>query len=325
MLRRGHHGSGVQVGLYKAWKEAKAVARAALPSVPAGATATTRVPQRAPGGVMAGLAATMMQMMAPTLMAMAPERGHPLPGTEPGTLEPQGGAALQAGIAALRARDSAFDPQVLTTFVEQLFGAVASCWGTGDPAGVRSLLSDEIWNPFGGALSSGMAAGLGTILAHQQGRATLVGAWAGEAYDSALFSLEVDIVGVPPDPGGKIPPEWYHWPEEWLLQRSVLPGGDPMLVADTCPSCGAPSATDNAGRCMHCHQPVPVRTSGWLVTAIRAHNPTVEQEMTQMVDQARQNPEMLQMVPDEMIRVFPRDIVASIDPRRAAAVFGTDS
>ncbi|HEX6523170.1 MAG TPA: hypothetical protein VF070_24710 [Streptosporangiaceae bacterium] len=311
------------MGLFKAWKEVKAAASAAIPSVPANTTGTTGVPQRGAGRTMAGLAATMMQMMAPMLMAMAPERGKPLPGTEPGVLEPEDPASLQAGIAALQARDSAFDPQVLTTFAEQLFGAVASCWGTGDPAGVRALLSDEIWNPFGGALGSGMAAGLGTILAHQQARATLVGTSAGEAYDSALFSLAVDIVGVPHDPNGKIPPESYHWPEEWLLQRSVLAGGDPMIVVDRCPSCGAPTTTDSAGRCTHCHQYVPVRTSGWLVTAIRAHNPTVEKEMTQMVDQARQNPEMLQMVPDEMLRLFPRDTVASIDPQRAAAVFGT--
>src|SRR3984893_16729262 len=98
MLRRVHTDRGSRVGLFKAWKEAKAGARAALPSFPAGTTGTTSVPQRGAGGVMAGLAATMMQMMAPTLMAMAPERGHPLPGTEPGTPEPQDPAALHAGV-----------------------------------------------------------------------------------------------------------------------------------------------------------------------------------------------------------------------------------
>lgn len=78
-----------------------------------------------------------------------------------------------------------------------------------------------------------------------------------------------------------------------------------------------------AGRCAHCHQPVPVQTSGWLVTAIRAHHPTVEQQMNEMVVQVRQNPEMMQMVPDDLIRLFPRDVVASLDPARAAAVFGS--
>ena len=309
------------MGFLKKLKEAKAVATAALPSVPAGNRSTGEPPHGA-AGVMAGLAASMMQMMAPMLMAMAPERGQPLPGTETGALDAQDDGARQAGIAAVKARDSAFDPDGLATFAEQLFDAVASCWGTGDPTPVRSLLSDEIWNPLGGALSTGIAAGLGTILAHQQGRATLTAARAGETYDSALFSIAVDVVGVPPDPDHSIPPEWYHWPEEWLLQRSVIPGGDPMIVVEKCSSCGAPTATDMVGRCLHCHEPVPVQTAGWLVTAIRAHNPTVEHQMNQVVDQARQNPQMMQMVPDDMIRLFPRDVVASIDPARAAAVFG---
>ncbi len=298
------------------------MARAALPTTQTAPPGASGAPQHRAGGMMAGLAASMMQMAAPMLMAMAPQRGNPLPGTEPGALESQDAAALQAAISAVQARDSAFDPTVLTKFAEQLFDAVASCWGTGDPGGVRSLLSDDIWNPFGAALSSGMAAGLGTVLSHQQGHATLTGLRAGAAYDSALFNIAVDVVDVPPDPSGKIPPEAYHWPEEWLLQRSVLPGGEPMIVADHCPSCGAPTETDATGHCTHCHQPVPMHTSGWLVTAIRAHNPTVEQEMKQMIDGARENPQMMQMVPDEMIRLFPRDVVASIDPQRAAAVFG---
>jgi hypothetical protein len=267
---------------------------------------------------MAGVARLMVQMYAPLIMAEAPERGQALPGSEPGVLDAQDPRALQAACAALRARDSAFDAKELTTFVEQLFAAVSSAWGTGDASGVRPFLADDVWNPLAGSLGSGMAA-LGAILAHQQGTATLTGAGAGEYYDSARFAIAINV-DLPPDPGGTIPPQWHHWQEVWLLQRSVVPGGEAIRPAESCPSCGAPTATDPEGRCTHCHQPVPLRTAGWLVTAIRSDNPAGEELRSRMVDQVRQNPEMLAMLPDDLVRLVPADVVAQLDPQRAAAL-----
>jgi hypothetical protein len=105
-----------------------------------------------------------------------------------------------------------------------------------------------------------------------------------------------------------------------LLQRSIVPGADTTLRAESCPSCGAPTATDPEGRCTHCHQPVPFLTAGWLVTAIRTDNPAVESMRTQLVDQVRHKPEILAMMPDDLVRLVPADVVAQLDPQRAAAL-----
>src|ERR1700674_2471220 len=72
MSSLGTPGAGMEVnmGLFKMWKQAKAVAAS---GVPGGQT------QRAPQGMLSGFAAVMMKMMGPTMAAQAPERGDPLP------------------------------------------------------------------------------------------------------------------------------------------------------------------------------------------------------------------------------------------------------
>ena len=46
--------------------------------------------------MMAGFGGVMLKMMSPLLICEAPERGEPLPATEPGVLDPQDPAALDA-------------------------------------------------------------------------------------------------------------------------------------------------------------------------------------------------------------------------------------
>src|SRR5579871_2716819 len=93
--------SGTEVapmGLFKAWKEVKAVAASGTSTGPRPHGA-----QRPHGGVALGFAMAMMKMMGPLLAAEAPERGDPLPGTEAGVLGPQDPGAMQAAIAAITA------------------------------------------------------------------------------------------------------------------------------------------------------------------------------------------------------------------------------
>jgi hypothetical protein len=298
------------LGFFKVWKAANAVAASGAPAGQA---------QHGPQGMMAGFAGAMAKMMGPMMAAESPERGGPLPGTEPGVLEPQDAGSTQGAIAALRARDSAFDPQVLTTFTDQLFAAVSSAWGTGDPSSVRALLADKLWDPLAASLASGLAAGPGAIYSRQTGRATLSGLWAGAWYDTARFNIAVSL-DLPRDDQHPVPPGFPNWTEDWLLQRSVKPGGNPMVLDETCPSCGAGTATDTDGLCTHCHQPVPVLTAGWLVTFIRSYNPAVEMVRAKILNKLAENPQELRMMPDELVRLLPPEAVAKIDPRRAAAL-----
>jgi hypothetical protein len=309
------------MGLIKAWKAAKALADGAAPKTASSTTASQPRQQR-PHGMVAGLAAVMGQMTAPLVAAYAPERGAPLPATEPEVLQAvNSGAtgALDAGIAAVRARDAAFDATVLESFSGQVFAAIASVWGTGDAGAVRPLMSDALWEPMAASVTSGIGAGLGGILAHLAAEPTLRNVWAGSAYDSAHvgFAVRVDL---PPEQLQEAPAEFTHWSEDWLLQRSVVPGDAPVAPPASCPSCGAPTALDPDGCCSHCRQPIPVLTAGWLVTCIRAHNPLVELMRAKMAADIEQKPELLAMMPDELVRALPVDVVARVDPARAAAL-----
>ena len=307
------------MGLLKAWKEAKAVAAsvtAASGAATSGTGAGRAAPRHTPG-MAAGFGAAMLKMMGPLLQCEAPERGDPFPDTEPGVLTAQEPAALQAGVGALTARDSAFDPQTLTAFADQVFAAWAAAWGSGDPASVRPVLADALWDPMAGAMTIA-AAGAGAMFAHQVGRSTISGIWAGSSYDSALFDVAVSM-DVPVGPGAGMPPGATNWNEDWLFQRSVTAGGDPMKLSESCPSCGAPTATDAFGLCSHCHEPIPVLTAGWLLTCVRSHNPMVELFMGQIVQQIRGNPAFLAEMPDDLVRLLPADVVAEVAPQRGGS------
>ena len=309
------------MGLLKAWKEVKALAASGAPSTTAASPPPGQhhAPPHGAGGMMAGFMGVMMKFMTPLLMCEAPERGDPLPGSEPGVLDAQDAAARDAGISAISARDSAFDPQTLTTFADQVYSAVAAAWSAGDASSVRPVLADALWDPMGAAITSGMASGMGMIFGFMGGQASLAGVWSGPSYDTARFSMAVHI-DLPPN-SGKMPPGFTpDWTEDWFFQRSVRPGSAPMQPAGSCPSCGAPTTMDDTGLCTHCRQPIPVLTSGWLLTAVRSHNPMVDMYLDQMVGEIRQNPSWLAQIPDELVRLLPVDLVTEVAPERAAAL-----
>ncbi|MDE3206182.1 MAG: hypothetical protein KGQ66_18395 [Acidobacteriota bacterium] len=315
------------MGLFRAWKGLKAVAADGLPDSvgrgrPDAAVGRGRPDAGRPSGaMMVGLIAAMAKMMGPAMLVQAPQRGGPLPGTVDDVLAPQDGSARAGGIAALGERDRAFDASSFIAFAGQVFAAHCSMWGTGDTTSMRPLLADDLWEPLAAALGSGFATGGAAIYSHQRGVPDLAGVWADRFYDSALVSFSVDV-DLPYDhskplPAGILATEWT---EDWLFQRSVTPGGDPMIGADPCPTCGSPRQVDGAGRCQRCRQPVPVLTSGWLVSAVRNHNPTVQAVVDQFVAGLREHPATLAMLPDDIVKLLPPGEVAAVDPSRAAAL-----
>src|SRR5438045_3374743 len=86
-----------------------------------------------------------------------------------------GRSRLAGGISAVRARDSAFGPQTLTTFADQVYSAVAAAWSASDASSVRPVLADALWDPMAAAITSGMASGLGMIFGLMRAHASLVG------------------------------------------------------------------------------------------------------------------------------------------------------
>jgi hypothetical protein len=289
------------MGLFKAFKAFKEIA--------ASGTTDSHAPHGT-GELMMGFGNAMAGLMAPMLTMMAPERGHPLAATEPEALLPSSSsAALAAGQSAIGARDSAFDPTLLTTFADQVFAAVVGTYEGSDAGAARGVLADALWDPLAAAITMNHAAqrpgqppGLFGFAAMQRGQATMAGAHAGDWYDTVNFSFDVTL-------GEAVPAEFRGpWKEEWLFQRSVQPGGDPMMLPDACPTCGVPTAVDGAGACTHCRQLVPVRTAGWLVSRIVTHNPFLEMQYNQMIDRFRQNPDEIQKMPEPLRALLPADL-----------------
>jgi hypothetical protein len=103
-------------------------------------------------------------------------------------------------VAALRTRDSAFDPALLVRFAEQVFGAVAAVWTGARSGTIRPVISDDLWEPLAAATGSDTAIPapamfLGQRLDQhgQSTRARLSGLFASEWYDSALVSYQVTL------------------------------------------------------------------------------------------------------------------------------------
>jgi hypothetical protein len=63
---------------------------------------------------------------------------------------------------------------------------------------------------------------------------------------------------------------------------------------------------------------VPVLTTGWLLTYVRSHNPMVETEYPKLIAEMQSDPSRLAMMPDEIVRLLPADVLIAADPARAA-------
>ena len=284
------------MGIVRKLRQLNAIGRAANE-----AAAAAGAPPQMQRGMVAGFANVMAQAMAPQMAANAERRGGPLPGSDPGVAD---GSALSASVAAgaeaITARDAAFDQGLLAGFAEQVFAAVTAVWNGADAGTIRPVMNDAVWEPLAAATgtSTSGAGGLNAFARlGPQAAAEVIGLHAGSWYDSALIVMHVRLTGpVPP----QFPPEWIAWNEDWLFQRSVQPGGDPMIRPHACPACGAPTHVDGAGLCMHCQAPVPYLTTGWLVCGIVSHHPSFALRRERLTQAMAANPEAFANVPPGM-------------------------
>ena len=75
-----------------------------------------------------------------------------------------------------------------------------------------------------------------------------------------------------------------------------------------CPSCGAPTHTDQQGLCLSCRVPVPFLTTGWLVTTIVSHHPAYAMMRQHFEQEMQSNPQFLQGIPPGMMHLLPIDL-----------------
>jgi hypothetical protein len=293
------------MGLFKVWKQIKAVGRAANEEASAGSGQTAHRHE----GFMTSFANVMAQALGPQLAATAGTRGSALPGSDDAVTTGTAWAEpLDTGVAAVRARDAAFATDSLVDFADQVFAALVSVWTGASASTVRPVMSDDVWEPLAAATGTSKQIPMARLLGEQEGQASLSGLHADRWYDSAQLAFHVRVR--PEALPAEVPPAVAQWQEEWLFQRSARPGGDPMARPQACPSCGAPTDTDEEGRCVHCHQVVPYETTGWLATKIVSHNPVQAMMHDHLATELRNNPDMLRQMPPAMLRLLPPDLEA---------------
>lgn len=284
------------MGVIRKLRVLKAVGKAANEAATAAGA-----PPGMQSGMAAGFANVMAQVMAPHMAATAERRGGPLPGSDPGIGDGSAwSASVAAGADAIRARDAAFDVALLTSFSEQVFAAVAAVWTGADSGTVRPVMSDEVWEPLAASTGAGRSLNPFARLG-PQATADVSGLHAGSWYDSAFIVMHVRLSG-PLPPG--IRPEMTVWDEDWLFQRSVQPGGNPMIRPPGCPACGAPTHVDGASLCLHCRAPVPFLTTGWLVCGIVSHHPSHTLIRERFMQAMAANPDAVANVPPAMRQYF---------------------
>jgi hypothetical protein len=292
------------VGIIRKLRRYSAIGRAANE-----AAAGSGAPPELQHGMVAAFVNVMAEVMAPGMAATAERRGGPLPGSDPAVADGSAWSApAAAGAAAIRARDAAFDLGLLATFGEQVFDAVAAVKAGGDSGTVRAVMSDDLWQPLAASTATlrhgGNPASDFARLSQQQVAVEITGLHAGSWYDSAMMVMHVQLAGpLPPD----MPPQMTAWDEDWLFQRSVRPGGDPMIRPSACPACGAPTRVNEAGRCQHCQVLVPYLTAGWLVSGIVSHHPHHALARERFIEAAGRDPELLARVPPSMRHLLPAD------------------
>jgi len=261
------------------------------------AAAASGAPPEMQRGFAAGFANVMAQAMAPQMAANAERRGGPLPGSDPSVADGSAwSASIAAGADAIRARDAAFDVALLANFGEQVFAAVSGVWRGADSGTIRPVMSDEVWEPIAASTGTGMSLNPFARLG-QQAVADVTGLHAGSWYDSALIAMHVHLAEpVPP----KVPAEWSAWDEDWLFQRSVQPGGDPMIRPPACPTCGAPTHVGDSGQCLHCQALIPFLTTGWLVCGIVSQHPFHALKRERLAQAMAANPQAFANAPPTM-------------------------
>jgi hypothetical protein len=295
------------MGIIKAWRQLK-VLKAVGQAANEAAAQDSPVPSRPSQGMAAGFFNVMADALAPWMAAMAERRGGPLPGSDRAVIDGSAWTgSVAVGAAAVQARDAAFDSGLLAAFAEQVFAATVAVWAGADAGSIRPVMSDALWAPLAAATGVGKGPDRFAQPGHQRATARLAGLHAGAWYDSARVAMHVTLVGHEQQLPAPLPPEMAEWDEEWLFQRSARPGGDPMIRPLACPSCGAPTKADDQDLCLHCREPVPYLTTGWLVTEIVSRHPAHAQARERMAASLRANPEAIARVPPSMRGLIPPD------------------
>ena len=187
----------------------------------------------------------------------------------------QAASPLDAGLAAIRAHDPAFDLEEFIQQVQRVFFVVEDAWGERKPELARQVMADDLWLSHRAQIQAYSDS-------HKSNRLDYLAVsniWPVAASSDGRFdTITVRIVAASTDydvddTTGRVlrgDTQVKPWEEDWTFRRSSAARtkeGGPSL-GSTCPNCGAPLDIDLAGSCRYCKAAVMTGDYGWVLARI---------------------------------------------------------
>ena len=201
----------------------------------------------------------------------AADAGPPPPPPPP----PGRSSALDAGVAAIRAHDPAFDEPGLLDEVAGIHALVNRSWVQLDPEAGRSVLAEPLFTERKHAIEAKVRRGERPHADDLHiGRSDLVSAAIDEATgtETVVVRIHAYARSYDLDAAGQLlsgDRSLRLWSEDWHLTRPTTEVTRRAAgTSQVCPRCGAPLSLQDDGTCSFCNEQVAAGASGWRVAKI---------------------------------------------------------
>jgi predicted lipid-binding transport protein (Tim44 family) len=179
-----------------------------------------------------------------------------------------------AGLAAIRAKDSGFDRDVFLGQVQRTFFLVEEAWTQRNSDMSRQVMADGLWQQHRFQIESYRSGQKRNVL---DGLAveslTIIAVHTDQNYDTICVRILAMSSDYDVNDAGKVVRgnrDAEQWSEDWTFQRAAgattpKAGG---TMTDHCPNCGAPLELDFSGVCKYCKALVSTGTYDWVLARI---------------------------------------------------------
>lgn len=215
--------------------------------------------------IVTGISLVSRTKRGPQLTGTTEERGTNLPTVVDRDLD--------AAIAALRARDPAYDNHAFGARVRAVFAELQVAWSARDWTRARPYVSDGLFQMQLYWIDAYKAAGLTnkTKDATVEG-VTIVRCTSDRWYDAITVRLNASSLDFTVDDDGKVvggsASRQRRYSEYWTLIRGSATKGAPRGGEKTCPNCAAELKINMAGVCEFCRAKVTAGDFDWVLSRI---------------------------------------------------------
>lgn len=182
---------------------------------------------------------------------------------------------LEAGVAAIRAHDPAFDEPGFLDEVAGIHGLVNRSWMQLDAEAARSVLAEPLFSARKQAIEAKARRGERPHADDLHiGRSDLISATVDQAAgtETAVVRIHAYARSYDLDASGELlsgDRSLRLWSEDWHLTRPTSEVTRRAAgTSQVCPRCGAPLSLQDDGTCSFCQEQVAAGASGWRVAEI---------------------------------------------------------